>query len=1130
MGSNDAIGNLIIRAAAGTGKTYQLTSRYIRLLLDGVPPQDILAVTFTRKAAGEIFDRVMKRLGEAASTSEGCRELSMAIYEDETVLTRQKARETLVNFVRNMHRARISTIDSFFGQMAGSFAPELGFPFDWRIADETVNIRNRQIAIRRSFDDDNRTDARKLVYDFYKGGTTRTLTRELDGILKDYAGLLHESEKDAWFSVPAPNLKERSPKEKDALAAEIREGVRQTCDAAAGKRKSDLAAAAEKMISLYTGAQPELVCGETIFVNTVFTGSCSYYNIPFSPGLIDAIRRMYDDVMLAFFRLLKKETEATYHLTAGIDANLETIKAETGEYGFDDITVRLSKLNDIKRERLVDYRLDNRTKHLLLDEFQDTSFFQWKVLRPLADAVIGGDAAENSFFCVGDTKQSIYQWRGGMPEIFDHVKREYCDQRRRASEKPLDTNYRSSPTIIETVNDVFGTIGACGPLAGVNTKTDYDRFKTDAVRKAAEKWNGAFFKHKFAVRNQNRPGFVSLEEIPKFDSRSSEEWQSVFGVPVDAKTLKLAYAARRIRDIHTAKPKASVGVLFRSGEKLEALAARLKLLGVEISQEGGSPLATAASVRAILALLRVADHPGDTAALARAATVPALLGAIPPGLRPCFERFATDREYAAETGGALSRWVRAQILTFGLGAFLHDLAGRLLPLCNTRESEKLRALITSAFRFEAEQGTETRLDRFISLTENKRVSLPGDSNVHLITIHGSKGLEYDVVVLPELDPNVIKGSSSSKVIEHRPEPTAAPDAIFRYRGKEFFPLLIREFPVAAETYFNKWRAETNESLNILYVAMTRARRELVMITDPQKTDKKGNTLPYSDQTFQDILRVQLESKGSADPLMTPGFGENIFFQTGDPDWYARDPEFGTEPAAAPPRDAAPTAAPCVRREAAITRSLAPSHKSFRRTWSPAANKERGLVIHACFEQIEWLDAPLTDGEFDRIKRAVRAELFAGKPVPKNFDAYLEGFRRLCGEPTVRKSLSRADYAARYPGLTPIVFRERPYLEALRGPGRKKGIIDRLVLLSDGEKVTAADIIDYKTDTEVHLPGADPDDYVRRAGYDHQLAEYRKSIRKLYNLTDESVVTRLFFFGCDTGEGTYTLPPYEVARA
>jgi ATP-dependent exoDNAse (exonuclease V) beta subunit len=110
--------NTIIRASAGSGKTFQLTNRYLALLYQGVAPEKILAVTFTRKAAGEIFDRIVLRLADAAGDSAKRAELAAAINASD--LTAERCQELLLGVTRTLHRLRIGTLDSFFSKVAGS--------------------------------------------------------------------------------------------------------------------------------------------------------------------------------------------------------------------------------------------------------------------------------------------------------------------------------------------------------------------------------------------------------------------------------------------------------------------------------------------------------------------------------------------------------------------------------------------------------------------------------------------------------------------------------------------------------------------------------------------------------------------------------------------------------------------------------------------------------------------------------------------------------------------------------------------------------------------------------------------------------------------------------------------------
>src|SRR5688572_18016908 len=125
--------NTVIRASAGTGKTHQLAVRFLGLLARGVSPDEILATTFTRKAAGEILDRVLFRLAEAAAEDGKARSLAEEIGDD--TLSRERCRDLLVKSARQLHRLRVGTLDSHFIQVAGSFALELGLTPGWSICE-----------------------------------------------------------------------------------------------------------------------------------------------------------------------------------------------------------------------------------------------------------------------------------------------------------------------------------------------------------------------------------------------------------------------------------------------------------------------------------------------------------------------------------------------------------------------------------------------------------------------------------------------------------------------------------------------------------------------------------------------------------------------------------------------------------------------------------------------------------------------------------------------------------------------------------------------------------------------------------------------------------------------------------
>src|SRR5206468_3239379 len=123
----------------------------------------------------------------------------------------------------------------------------------------------------------------------------------------------------------------------------------------------------------------------------------------------------------AILRGLADQTRATWNLLDRFDRELWSLKRATGKLRFGDVTLSLADAlqGQSLRADAFGFRLDGAVEHLLLDEFQDTSLAQWRVLRPIARGIIQeATETKRSFFCVGDVKQAIYGWRGGLPEIF----------------------------------------------------------------------------------------------------------------------------------------------------------------------------------------------------------------------------------------------------------------------------------------------------------------------------------------------------------------------------------------------------------------------------------------------------------------------------------------------------------------------------------------------------------------------------------------------------------------------------------------------------------------------------------------------------------------------------------------
>ncbi len=202
-----------IRASAGTGKTFALTNLLIGLLAAGEEPSRILATTFTRKAAGEILERVLGRLAGAALDEKECAELSE--FVGERGLTCEGCAELLRSFVGQMHRANICTLDSFFIRMARAFALELGLGPGWRIAetgggDEEERIRGEAIGAMLGADAEGRggvggvrgeRNLVTLMRLLAKGEVRSSVTAQIDNVVQGMHELYMETEEGAWRTI-----------------------------------------------------------------------------------------------------------------------------------------------------------------------------------------------------------------------------------------------------------------------------------------------------------------------------------------------------------------------------------------------------------------------------------------------------------------------------------------------------------------------------------------------------------------------------------------------------------------------------------------------------------------------------------------------------------------------------------------------------------------------------------------------------------------------------------------------------------------------------------------------------------------------------------------------------------------
>ncbi|MEO1995993.1 MAG: UvrD-helicase domain-containing protein, partial [Planctomycetaceae bacterium] len=935
--------DILIRASAGTGKTYRLAIRYIKLLYDGAEPEYILATTFTRKAAGEILNRVLTRLSNAVLDEEErdtlCGDLACES------LDAGRCAEMLRAMISQLHRLQICTLDSFYSRLATTFSLELGLPIVWSMVDESQQEELRNRAIENLLQRGPIDDSVQLASLLAKGRADRSVNALLHDVIKELYSIYQQTDEAAWTAVSAP---QRLSNDSLALLVEKLETVERPS-------KDSWSKAINKDVDRVRMRDWQALVKGGIAAK-ILQGDDSYFGSRIEGEVRDVYQQLIRQARAELVGQVVGQTRATWSLLNDFDELYEDIKLNTGTLRFDDITHALGRLAEAFDAGRLAYRLDSRLQHLLLDEFQDTSLEQWRVLQPFACRV-NRPGAGQSFFCVGDTKQAIYGWRGGVAEIFDDLEQELDG----LQVESMNLSYRSSPIVIDTINRVFGNL------------TTHPRLENLAEPVAA--WQATFEQHH--AYHVDRPGHVRLIVAPLPETeeaatdqdgdqqataggRSKKSGKPRVSKPIQQQTT-LKFAAGYIADIVADAPGRSVGVLTRSNDVVARLMFELRLRGVPASEEGGNPLTDSAAVQCVMSALRLADHAGDT--IARFHLVHSPLGTL----------LGLERVEDETAAVACSRHIRRELMNKGYGQTLEAWYLGIRDRGTSRDNARLQQLVQLGYEFQPH--ATLRTSTFLKRIEAQSISAPSVDPVRVMTIHQAKGLQFDVVILAELESGI--GGSAPTCVVGRPRPTAHADSVIRYCSKEIQQLL----PPALRTSFQEAEARrVRENFCVMYVAMTRAVHALHMIIAPSASAKQ--------KTSSGILCATL----AADKCVSP---EQVLYESGDPTW-AQQLE--------PVENAAPKPTVAIGR-VELAAMDSPRRRSLRRTapsslegasrvagsqlfgTHSAAALRRGTLIHHWCEHVEWLQPDKPD--LDTLRSLAQTQHASSQEIENGLEDWQE---------------------------------------------------------------------------------------------------------------------------------------------
>ena len=1076
-GSGKPFSNDVIRASAGTGKTYRLSNRYLQLLASGVSCESILATTFTRKGAGEILDRIIQRLAKAALDPGGADELAEALGVD---LDPSRAQAMLADLMVNLHRLQIGTLDGFFNRIAQSFSLELELPSDWSIVQEQQMDLLRDKAIQEVLRNDS---VLQLVRLMNKGEAQRRVSELIRLTVRGMYSIYLDSEPNAWNQIP-PCKTFLSDQELDELVLQLQ--ALDSIEFPHGQQKKKLLQEIQHVIN----RDWDTLVQSKMFASVV-SGEASYYKA-LPAELVDLYSRLLPHCRAHLITRLIQQNASTFTLLEQYSQRFEELKTVEGQLRFEDITQRLVAYVAAREMGDLAFRMDHQISHLLLDEFQDTSPAQWSVIRPFALwAAQPGD--DRSFFCVGDMKQAIFGWRGGVAEIFDVVTSQLDHVN---DTEKLSISYRSSQVVIDMVNSVFGQLADL-------------EFNKPIAQAAARQWQERFEHHETA--KQKLSGYVSMEYAPEaIDADNRWEKDSQRNQQVIQRTVELV---AELSQRHAEAEDLTIGVLVRKNETVGQLIFGLQQVGIAASEEGGNPLTDSAAVGLVLSAMQLADHPADSIARFHLSHSPL---ATRFGLVP---EVAGNQEENAAAAVLSANTVRERLLLNGYGATIEWMARELVVHCTKRELIRLQQLVQQAFNYDQQvRGERSRLraDQFVSYIRNEfRAHDRSSAKIRVMTVHQSKGLEFDVVVLPFQKSRQGWLAHRPDVVVNRQSPTDPVSAACRWVGEDERHFLPEPFP---EMFDWDREREVRESLSVLYVALTRAVHAVHMVI--------SRGAKATDISDAGVLLSTLQADSAGNDL-----GESLIYEQGDPNWYQaarQSDESGVDhqldqfylesDIALKPLDLKRV----VRSGRGIRRTSPSSleggnHVQLGTVFSKHDNQEAlnyGSLVHRCFEQVRWLE----DFQIDR--NGLLDQLKMVDPSPTNCQTCVQDFERMVKTDSVVQLLSHSRYQQEIlpkfmvdqPVLTDAirleVQNERPFAVYLGGE-MMRGFIDRLVLVYEGARLVAADLVDYKTD-----PVSEENLGQRVEYYRPQLNAYRMAVSLFCRLPIERVAARLLFVSAD----------------
>ena len=848
----------VYKASAGSGKTFTLSVEYIKLLInDPTSFRSTLAVTFTNKATEEMKTRILsqlygiwKRLPDSKSYIEKIK-TDMDVTEE---FMAERAGMALHNIVNNYSYFRIETIDSFFQSVLRNLARELDLTANLRVELNDYQIERNAVDnlidnlseddqllawimdyIHENMQDDKNWNVigqikkfgENIFREFYKTNS-KLLNEKLleEGFFKQYTSKLRKLRNEAEAEIV---------NEAELFFDILNNNGIDIQDLSYGK-----SGPAGYFVKIQSGVYDESLItsrvktaidngnGDGWVKKTADAELKAIASSKLAPALINAENTRSRNWPIYQSAVLTLRHLNQLRLLNSIENKVRDMNQEANRFLLSDTHTLLHSLIKDSDSPFIFEKIGTRLNNIMIDEFQDTSTVQWQNFKVLLEECMS-HSSEQGNLIVGDVKQSIYRWRSGDWRMLNNIEQEFHTMRNMLNVKSLDTNYRSSRRVIN-FNNAFFTQAAEIEYKDLTADYDNQEEKTDNAAGQLKKAYSDVEQNVPEFRKQT--GYVSIEMLPQEDY-------------LEQTLQKTADAVKQL--LEAGAECSDIAIIVRSNGTIQQLAEYFAevMPEVRIVSDEAFRLDSADSVNIIVNAMHCLTHNNDKIAktyIAKAYQT-RVLGK---------DNELVDRLLATDEGvnEALPKEFADNAPDL-LAMPLYELAEKLYDMFSLKKIEGEDAYMYAFYDCLTDylKNNTADIDKFVEDWDDsicsKTIQVNATHGIRLITIHKSKGLEFENVIIPFCDWSIEKTNTiwcSPKVAPFNELPLVPVD----FNAKQMKGTIFEG------DYNDEHLQNCVDNLNLLYVAFTRASQSLYVIA------RRGNANQRSYTIEEAIVNMNLE--------------------------------------------------------------------------------------------------------------------------------------------------------------------------------------------------------------------------------------------------------------------------------